>query len=315
MKCEFYVSGTVSYRKRLEEKGIKDFNELISYAEFAPKKNCFEKINELCEVRSKLMIDSGAFTVFQTGNVIEMKDFIDWHKRLAAECPSPKITLRAGLDAIGDWAASKQNQILCDEAGIDVFPTWHGEDPESYLEWILERGYKQMALGGVAKMQLTAHNIAKVLDIAFAKIYAKHSTIQTHLFGVTNVEIIKQYPINSCDSSSPTPTGNFGSIMIPKFNPFTEDFEWLEPMIRISISNENNRRGFTDQHFTTLNKGTKQAVEKFIKDWGFTAEGLTEDHRERKCLCLLMHLEQAKHYPELEGFQLPKKEFDFLAVA
>lgn len=272
-------------------------------------------MNELCERRNMVMMDSGAFTAHNRKETIDVDEFIKWHEELLRECP--KIKLKAGLDSLIDWQVSIANQEKTDKAGLGLFPTFHRFDPPHVHDWILERKYPLYAFGGLVQDALTASDaIGAWLDGCYDKICDKegNNTQKVHLFGVSNIELMMKYPCYSSDSASALFTGSYGCIHIPTMDPFTGQPDWTRPMVRMSVSDESPNAGKANQHFSTLKKDQREIVRAFVESHpGFTIEKLAERHEARKVFCVMIQRKQAEiGFPENPKFVRSVKD-DFFA--
>jgi hypothetical protein len=74
----------------------------------------------------RILIDSGAFTEFNTGKVVDLARYVDWVQQWVGHADAV-----AGLDDIrGDWRRS-----LANYAAFDLgFPTFHETDPPELLD-------------------------------------------------------------------------------------------------------------------------------------------------------------------------------------
>ena len=319
-KCAFIFSGCSSYRKRLAERGIVGFHELLSYYELAKRKNCWDEINELQTKRGMIMLDSGAFSAFTKNEVIDVQAFIRWHKQLEKECPTVK--LKAGLDDIKDCRTSIVNQEATDAAGLDLFPTYHRNDPDDYLAWLLSRSalgevkcnrppYDYVGLGGIATGALhESDKIALFLDDAYTAICDPEGRpkLRSHLFGISNISLLQLYPGWSNDSTSALMTALYGSIWVPQMDAHSGILDWSKPMIHLTVSDESNARGKANTHYLTLKPAQKEIVRQFVASRGFDIEKVMSDAAERQCFCHIMLMEQAANYPENVRFKAPVRE-------
>lgn len=74
---------------------------------------------------SKLLIDSGAYSAYNSGKTIDLAKYRDWVDHLPV-----KPVAVAGLDDIGGWKRSMKNY----EAYSRGFPTFHDTDPPELLD-------------------------------------------------------------------------------------------------------------------------------------------------------------------------------------
>lgn len=92
-------------------------------------------------------LDSGAFSAHQSGNTIDLLEYIETCKRLMAKDATLEEVF--ALDVIGDWKASLKNCERMWEAGVPAIPCYHIGEPDDALRHIAKT-YPKIALGGVA---------------------------------------------------------------------------------------------------------------------------------------------------------------------
>ena len=175
-------------------------NILCSYYYY--KKNP-ELIIDLIEGGVNVFIDSGAFSAKFSGAEID----IDEYSKFVIQTGS---TFYAGLDVIGDAAATKKNQkYMEDEYGLNPIPTFHlGSRLEDALE--LAGNYEYIALGGIAM----GDGVDPALEGLFNQILKVNPNIKTHGFAVTNTILMEKYPWESVDSSSFKAGKRFGRMAL-----------------------------------------------------------------------------------------------------
>jgi hypothetical protein len=104
---------------------------LVSYAAYRPW------LDQYVPSFARLLVDSGAFTEFNSGRAVDGSAYRDWSARWAGVAHVDAV---AGLDDIrGDWKRSLRNYEL-----YGGFPTYHESDPPELLGDLLpiarERG-------------------------------------------------------------------------------------------------------------------------------------------------------------------------------
>lgn len=118
-----------SPRTQQQAEHLADRDVLLSYAGWSPW------IERYAQSFGSILIDSGAFSVMNSGHVVDAAAYAEW----VARWPEGAVKAWAGLDDIrGDWRVSMRNY----EAG--GFPTFHDSDPPELLEDLIpiarERG-------------------------------------------------------------------------------------------------------------------------------------------------------------------------------
>jgi len=139
------------------------------------------------------MLDSGAFSAFNTGTEIVLQDYIDKCKEVLAG-PHPPSEVVA-LDVVGDWKASIHNAEVMWKQGIQAIPCYHLGEPWEALEH-LAREYPKIGIGGMT--QLKGRKRQDFASQCFARVWPK----KVHGFGVGFQELILALPWHSVDASS-----------------------------------------------------------------------------------------------------------------
>lgn len=107
------------------------------YVDFHQKRRLLNK---------RLFVDSGAFSAFTCGVIIDIDDYIDFLKR-----NEKYIATYATLDVIGDYKGTARNTEYMESKGLHPLPTFHAGSPYEELERLVDKyegGY--IALGGAS---------------------------------------------------------------------------------------------------------------------------------------------------------------------
>lgn len=208
----------------------KNYNRLFSYLN---DKKIIE--NYISFIRSnnsnlKLFIDSGAFTAWTQGNIINVDEYINWIN-VRNDC----IYLYGQIDFIpGDivkGATKEQVKEAAEKTWQNylymrpkmknpngLLYTFHVGEPYEYLkqalEWTDENNnhINYIALGGMVGKPMPVKE--SFLDTCFEIIKkSSNPNVKVHAFGMTSFSLLKKYPITSADSTSWIMTGANGSIM------------------------------------------------------------------------------------------------------
>lgn len=138
------------------------------------------------------VMDSGAFSAYNSGAVIDLQAYIDCCKQLMATDPT-LIEIYA-LDMIGDWRISLKNTEKMWRQGVPAIPCYHFGEPWDVLK-SLARDYPKIALGGVAVKKGGKNDWA---GQCFARIWPK----KIHGFAFGSEKAILLYPFHSTDATS-----------------------------------------------------------------------------------------------------------------
>jgi len=102
--------------------------------------------DDYIQTYDRVLIDSGAYSVWNSGKVIDGAEFLDWQQRWA-DCVH--IDAIAGLDDIrGDWRKSLKNYEL-----YGGFPTYHESDPPELLKELISMAYERGRWLGVGLLK------------------------------------------------------------------------------------------------------------------------------------------------------------------
>lgn len=160
----------------------------------------------------KLFLDSGAFSAFTQGKVIDLDVYIEYIKKY-----EPYLEVYAGLDVIGDYKATRKNIEYMESKGLSPLPTFHFKSPISELRRMIKK-YDYIALGGLVPLKLNRALMQKWLDKCFAVINEEtlkkgKPLTKVHGFGVNALWAWKRYPFYSVDATSWLTGGKFRRIV------------------------------------------------------------------------------------------------------
>jgi len=154
------------------------------------------------------ILDSGAFSVWNSGKTIKVEDYI-------ACCHDVDADEIFGLDVIGDAEATRRNIEKQWEAGQQVIPTFHGHrtkgavpDPDWVLEWAHKNAPKiAISYMGKKRIQWIKHVMSRIWKMGPKKV---------HGFAMTGNKALGLAPFHSVDSTSwiigPSMTGRWVGI-------------------------------------------------------------------------------------------------------
>lgn len=139
------------------------------------------------------VLDSGAFSAFNSGKEIDVYEFIDkCHELKESERLLSEVF---ALDVIGDWEASLKNCEIMWNNDVQAIPCFHYGEPDHALEEMSNR-YPKIALGG------TAHLRGKKKDEWQRQCFARVWPKKIHGFGVGGEKEILALPWHSVDATS-----------------------------------------------------------------------------------------------------------------
>lgn len=159
----------------------------------------------------KVFLDSGAFSAFTKGEVIDLPRYCDYIHRNADIIDFPSV-----LDSIGDYKGTYRNQMEMERRGVRPLPCYHYGEPEEVLEHYIAN-YEYITIGGMVPISTPQ------LKIWLDRIWGQYLTntdgspkIKVHGFGLTSPLLMLRYPWFSVDSSSWVQTAANGSVFLPR---------------------------------------------------------------------------------------------------
>ena len=206
--------------------------------------------------KTKVFLDSGAFSAFTAGVTIDLDEYCAYIKRNA-----DIIEVASVLDAIGDPYATWQNQVAMEKQGVQALPCYHyGEDPR-YLQHYVAN-YPYITLGGM--VPINKEQLGYWLDDIWDKYLTTPAglpKVKVHGFGLTRVSLMERYPWYSVDSSSWVQSAGNGGIMIPGLG-------------TMFVSLDSPQRKEAGRHLDTLPPLQRQVFLDAIAARGFDVERL-----------------------------------------
>lgn len=139
------------------------------------------------------VLDSGAFSAYNSGTVISLSQYIDACQQLLAT--DPTLTEVYALDVIGDWRGSLRNYDAMLKAGVPAIPTFHATDPPEMLAEVCAM-HDKIAVGGCVGM-----NPSRRIEVA-AQVFARVWPKKIHGFGYGMREAIMALPFHSVDATT-----------------------------------------------------------------------------------------------------------------
>lgn len=312
----YYAAAVKGLWKELLARPIPELCELTTFLDSRTK---------MAEVfampRSRWICDSSAFSIFTRGLKVSLDDYIRWLDQLFQMFPPEKGApiWASSLDVIGNPAEGERNHEKMRRAlpGLPVVPCYHRGDDIGYLHRMLDAGEERISIGGmaIADEYTDAESLFPFLDSVYREICDKDGRprIKTHLFGIGAPKAIMRYPCESSDSANWLSPGVFGAILIPKTKRDGSP-DWLEPLLKVPISNESELRRKANAHYTSFRPPLQAAIKACITKNGFEPEELAAKSERRNLWNLKMALEVNKALPARERFEhMNAMSFNFLS--
>lgn len=244
--------------------------------------------------KTKLFIDSGAWSAHSQGKEINVDDYIKYLNE-----NDDYFYIYAQVDKIpGEFRKPKTKEQILEAPEISwknylymkdkvksrdkLLPVFHqGEDfkwLKNMLEYTHEDTGKHISYIGISPANdSSVPGKLEFVDRCFEIIKnSSNPNVKTHAFGMTSLKILEKYPFTSADSTSYLMTAINGSIM-------TE----------YGIVNLSDRRLLKDN---ALFLKDKTLLNKLISRYGFTLEELSSDIGPRAVYNMMYLLDWCNHY-------------------
>lgn len=138
------------------------------------------------------MLDSGAFSAYNSGKVIDLQQYIKDCKDLLSK--DTTLVEVIALDVIGSGPGSATNANIMREAGLDVIPVFHIGDDWSILKNYCQ-GYNKVGLS--CRFGESVKDSYKFYEQCFARGWPK----KFHSFGWVAEKMLLTFPFHSSDSA------------------------------------------------------------------------------------------------------------------
>lgn len=172
-------------------------NILIAFPYF--KKDIFEYLKTIPKTAYRLIVDSGAFTAWNIGKVINLDDYCRFLDSIDILRPFNAVQ----LDVFGEPDATWKNFLIMKQRGYDVMPVFtRGDTLERLEEMYSYTDY--IMFGGITVGGKNLNYVKWFME--------KNKGRKIHWLGFCNVDFVKFYKPHSIDSSSWASGGRFGNI-------------------------------------------------------------------------------------------------------
>jgi hypothetical protein len=227
-----------------------------------------------------IMMDSGAFSVWNTGAEIDLNAYIKFCKEYK-DCIDTVIALdvipgrkgepRPGAVEIERTAKEGwENYLKMIKGGIPadkIVPVFHQFDDFKWLKLFVEKKVPYIGLGwlkqGVNRVQQQAW-----LDTCMNYVTDSNGITKAklHGFGITSMAIVLRYPWHSVDSTTALKQAFFGSVFIPQQK--NGGWFFLHTPRSVNVSSKSATRFIKNQHLLTLPKRTQDVCLKWFAEAG-----------------------------------------------
>lgn len=174
-------------------------NVLVAYPYW--RKPIIDAMRAMPKEDRRLIVDSGAFTAWNTGKPIHLDDYCRFLDSIEDLRPFHAVQ----LDVFGDPEASYKNLLIMRERGYDVMPVFtRGESLERLEEFYEMTDY--IMFGGIVIGGKNREYVKWWLN--------RNQGRKAHWLGFVNIPFIKRYKPESVDSSSWNSASRFGNVSV-----------------------------------------------------------------------------------------------------
>lgn len=264
---ELYLAGIGSERDNLV-KQVFDYNGLYSYEH---DKNMWTKL----KIGGKIFVDSGAFSAWTRGIIINVDEYIHWLNQRSDSiylCGQVDVIPNSKADVKGAAEKTWENYLYMRSKlnkPDSLLYTFHVSEPVSFLERALSyrdannKPIPYIALGGmVGKSSITRRNF---LNLAFNVIKkSSNPTVKIHTFGMTDKQLLEEFPITSTDSTAWVMVAAMGGVMTDNGVVLVTD-----------------GRAADSSHYIRFSDIALDKFKSDIEEFGFTLDELSESRDKR----------------------------------
>lgn len=290
--CYFAGSGVKDVLDEMRKLGC---NQLLS--QLNERKAILDWVDYLRshpECKSKLFIDSGAYSAHTKGVSVDVDAYIDFMNEID-DC----VTIYAQVDTIPGRFGQPRTEKDIKEAPEKswqnylymiskakspdkVIPVYHqGEDIKwlkNMLEYKFPDGHHIQYIGiSSAKDQSVQSNFSWLKQVYKVIAESSNPNVKTHGFGIMVRNFIEQFPFTSSDSTTWIMAGANGNVMTPYGT--------------VHISDKGLGK---KDNFFSLPKASQDNLREYFAKFGFTPEELSKDGNAR----LLYHLRYLKDWQD-----------------
>ena len=139
-------------------------------------------------------MDSGAYSAFKSGAVIDLQEYTETCLELLET--DPKLVEVFTLDVIGDHRATLRNTERLWENGVPAIPIFHFSEPWEHLQLLVKLFPFKIGIGGAAKV------VGKRKVLQAREIISRVWPMRIHGLGFGAENALMELPFHSVDTSS-----------------------------------------------------------------------------------------------------------------
>jgi len=200
----------------------------------------------------------------------EVKKFMDDYVQYVHKYNS-QLYEYINLDVIFNPERTWDHQKYLESNGLKPIPVFHfGED----IKWLKKYmdNYDYIGIGGLGQDVTKAKFIIYQGDPVFKLLGESKQEIKTHGFAVTSLDLMLRYKWFSVDSTTWVKHAAYGSVLVPKYNRKTKQYDYGKNAILISVSDRSKIGTPNRPHYTLIH--TEEEIQQ-IRSY-FEVKGMKE---------------------------------------
>jgi hypothetical protein len=202
----YFAGNVVGYDRRIYDFGVR--SKLLTFAEIDDwGKQAFDFWITNRPEGARIFMDSGAFSAFMRGAVIDIDRYMNFIKTF-----EHNIETYVQLDKIGDPEQTAINLGIMESNGLTPIPVFTGSAPIRDLHKLCEK-YDHIALGGLRGKEAGTTEWRRTHFDRVFSVVKNYWPKKLHAFGITSQWALERYPFYSADSSSAIVGAGMGRVM------------------------------------------------------------------------------------------------------
>lgn len=287
MGFDLYAAGSFN-KDSTDLKRELGYDQLLS--QLNERKACIEWVEYKRahpECKSKLFIDSGAYTAHTKGKEVDVDEYINFMNSI-----DDQVYVFAQVDKIpGEWGKPKTPEQLAEAPILSwenykymvrkvkspkkLLPIFHQGEDFKYLEQMLNYVYPEDVLdkscvgqpidyiGISCNKELSSTEWVEWFKTVFRIIRSsRNPNVKTHAFGMTSLRILEQFPFTSADSTSWVRSASFGNLIVGYYSVYVS-----------------NRNLHDPGHINNQSPAVKQAVANICAKYNFNLDEIINDDK------------------------------------